>query len=145
VKLSVLFFYRRIFVVDKDLRNVRNLLFLTMITIVALWATGYTITLIFMCKGRFEILWSDLIAMMDYCMNILKVGYSYAVSDFILDALIIMLPLPFVSETVRYRDCEANARRFGSCAYPSRPSLPSWAYSSSVSSHRPRRLSGCCG
>jgi hypothetical protein len=97
VKLSVLFFYRRIFVVDKNWRSARNLIFVSMITLVALWTIGYTVTLMFMCKGRFEILFTDLMATMAYCMNILIVGYSYAVSDFILDAIIILLPLPFVS------------------------------------------------
>lgn len=94
----MLFFYRRIFVVEKHLANPRNLFFVIFIVLVTLWSIGYTFTIMFMCKGRFRILFTDLIATMEYCINILLVGYSYAISGFVIDALIILVPLPFVSE-----------------------------------------------
>ncbi|KAF2120407.1 hypothetical protein BDV96DRAFT_595941 [Lophiotrema nucula] len=97
IKLSVLFFYRRIFVVDKALSSARNLLFCTMIILIAMWSVVYTFTFTFMCGTRFDVLVGE--SEDDpaiYCVDTLKVGYSYAISDFISDAIIILIPIPFI-------------------------------------------------
>jgi hypothetical protein len=98
IKLSVLFFYRRIFVVDKAFSSARNLLFCTMIILIAIWSVVYIFTFIFMCGTRFDVLVGE--SEDDpsiYCVDMLKVGYSYAISDFISDAIIVLIPIPFVS------------------------------------------------
>ncbi|KAF2278032.1 uncharacterized protein EI97DRAFT_432117 [Westerdykella ornata] len=97
IKMSVLFLYRRLFVVDKqNWTNGRNVFFITMITLMGLWATSYTFAFMFMCKGNFEILFTDLLAVMEQCVNTFMVGYSCSISDFISDALIVLIPIPFV-------------------------------------------------
>jgi hypothetical protein len=50
-----------------------------------------------MCKGKFELLFTDLEATMTQCVDTFKVGYSCSISDFVGDALILLIPLPFVS------------------------------------------------
>lgn len=100
VKLSVLFLYRRIFVIDKNWKNARNLFFIVMITLIGLWSLAYTFTFMFMCKGKFEVLFTDLLAAMSQCVNTFLVGYSCSISDFIGDVLIVLIPIPLVSATL---------------------------------------------
>lgn len=98
IKLSVLFFYRRIFIVDRSLKSARSLIFTTMIALIVVWSFIYTFTFIFMCGTRFDVLVGE--SEDDpaiYCVDTLKVGYSYAISDFISDVIIILIPIPFVS------------------------------------------------
>lgn len=98
IKLSVLSFYHRIFVVDKPLSNARTLLFTSMIILVVIWSVAYAFTFIFMCGTRFDVLVGE--SEDDpaiYCVNILRVGYSYAIPDLISDMIIILIPIPFVS------------------------------------------------
>jgi hypothetical protein len=97
VKLSVLFLYRRIFVIDKHWKNARNCFMVLMIVLIALWSVSFTFTFMFMCKGKFEVLFYDLMAVMVECVDTFKVGYSCSISDFVGDALIILIPIPFVS------------------------------------------------
>lgn len=68
-----------------------------MITLMGLWAASFTFAFMFMCKGKFEILFTDLMAVMVQCVDTFMVGYSCSISDFVCDALIILIPLPFVS------------------------------------------------
>ena len=51
-----------------------------------------------MCGTRFDVLVGE--SEDDpaiYCVDTLRVGYSYAISDFISDMIIILIPIPFVS------------------------------------------------
>jgi hypothetical protein len=75
-----------------------------MIVLIGLWAASYTFAFMFMCKGKFEILFTDLMATMIQCVDTFKVGYSCSISDFVGDALILLIPLPFVSSrsTLRF-------------------------------------------
>jgi hypothetical protein len=67
-----------------------------MIVLMGLWAVSFTFTFIFMCKGKFELLFTDLMAVMVQCVDTFKVGFSCSISDFVGDALILLIPLPFV-------------------------------------------------
>ncbi|KAF2475362.1 uncharacterized protein BDR25DRAFT_310754 [Lindgomyces ingoldianus] len=98
IKLSVLFFYRRLFVVDKHYKNSRNIITVAMITIIALWATGSCFVFMFMCGVHFEAIYSsvDDVATEGMCINGLDVGYAFAIGDFVTDAITILIPIPFV-------------------------------------------------
>lgn len=74
------------------------MLFTIMIILVVVWSVAYTFTFIFMCGTRFDVLVGE--SEDDpaiYCVDTLMVGYSYAISDFISDMIIILIPIPFVS------------------------------------------------
>ncbi|KAF2740385.1 hypothetical protein EJ04DRAFT_424927, partial [Polyplosphaeria fusca] len=100
-KLSVLFFYRRIFVIDKSIRNARNLLFCSLIILIGLWTVAYTFTYVFMCGTRFNALVGETDDYAPYCVDTLMVAYSYAIPDFISDAIIVLTPIPFAYQILK--------------------------------------------
>ena len=58
---------------------------------------GFFLQLIFSCGSRFDLQWSLLSEEVEkYCINATPARLALAVSDFILDVLIIILPLPMV-------------------------------------------------
>ncbi|KAF2258878.1 hypothetical protein CC78DRAFT_477090 [Lojkania enalia] len=96
VKVSVLFLYRRLFVVNRNWKDPRSALFIVMIALTTMWAISYTFTFIFMCKGDFNVLFYDLLAVQEKCVDTFKVGYSFSISDFVSDVLILLIPIPFI-------------------------------------------------
>lgn len=97
IKISVLLFYRRIFVVDRAWSNGRNLFFTGMITLIGLWAGVSMLVFIFMCGTSFQTLFQSIPADLALkCVDTLKVGWQYAISDFVSDGLIVLIPIPFV-------------------------------------------------
>ncbi|KAH7127177.1 hypothetical protein B0J11DRAFT_558562 [Dendryphion nanum] len=97
VKVGVLVFYRRIFVVDKaNFTDARNVIMLTMITLTTLWSAAFCFALMWMCKGDFQAAFQPPAVAASKCVDAPLLGYAFAVSDFISDALIILLPMPFI-------------------------------------------------
>ncbi|ORY19056.1 hypothetical protein BCR34DRAFT_260972 [Clohesyomyces aquaticus] len=95
IKLAVLTFYRRIFVVDKgNLRNGHNFVYIAMMCIVVVWAGGFCLSFMFACKGNFTAWWTSAMSLITNCVNTLELLFAFAVSDFITDAIVILLPLP---------------------------------------------------
>ncbi|KAF2728222.1 hypothetical protein EJ04DRAFT_556908 [Polyplosphaeria fusca] len=96
IKLSVLCLYRRIFVIQKEnWKDPRNIFFCASIAIVFIWGISYTFAFIFMCKGD-TILFISIPESAEICNDTFMIGYSCVISDFIMDALIILIPIPFV-------------------------------------------------
>lgn len=101
IKLSVLFFYRRIFVIEKsNLRNMHNIMYTVIIAIVAIWIAGFCFTFMFACKGDFDAWWHSALSLMTKCIDTLILLYAYAISDFISDVIIILIPIPSVSQSM---------------------------------------------
>ncbi|OCL14661.1 hypothetical protein AOQ84DRAFT_15099 [Glonium stellatum] len=95
IKLSFLCFYRRIFIVDKsDIKDVFNVAVTTMICVISLWTGGFFFAFTFACKGHFTAWWTSAISLIENCVNTLNLLYSMAISDFICDVLIVLLPIP---------------------------------------------------
>jgi hypothetical protein len=65
-------------------------------TLIGMWSASYIFAFIFMCRQDVEVLFMDPTILVQKCVDTLKLGYSYAISDFITDALIILIPIPFV-------------------------------------------------
>ncbi|KAF2010685.1 hypothetical protein BU24DRAFT_313766, partial [Aaosphaeria arxii CBS 175.79] len=96
IKLSFLFFYARIFIYDsKNVRSFRNISVYLCMLIVILWFLGFTITYLSACRDDFTARWSG-IAFQTKCINTFWMLYSLAVSDFVMDCLIIIIPVPLV-------------------------------------------------
>ena len=92
VKLSVVFFYRRVFrgshfdVYSK-----------AMIALILLWTTAFFFTVLFECRTDFKYLWSTLHDLLTHCSDDVLYQKAMIISDVITDALIIVMPLPVVS------------------------------------------------
>ena len=92
IKLSVLFFYRRIFTVP-IFRLVSNIV----ITIVIAWSLAFTLLMIFQCSPIYTH-WTKLeLHYAPFCINQLQVYLVLGISDLLLDCLIFILPLRMIS------------------------------------------------
>ena len=97
VKLSILFFYRRIF-----RGGTFDILNWTLITIVVVWTLGFLLVQIFDCRTHFYEAWGPL-EEFEKCFNTFTMLLAYSISDVIVDVFIMILPLPLAS-TVRRSD-----------------------------------------
>ncbi|KAH6670379.1 hypothetical protein B0J14DRAFT_670688 [Halenospora varia] len=93
IKLSFLFFYHRIFCVSKT-GPARHIIVGT-IVIVILWTLAFFFNEVFACGIHFDSLWGK-IALRKYCHKGLVFQYGLSMSAFILDAIILIIPLPFL-------------------------------------------------
>lgn len=91
IKLSVIFFYRRIF-----RGKAFNYYSKGMIAVVSAWSTAFFFTVFFECGTHFEFLWSTLLDLLTHCTDDLMYLKAYAISDVITDGLILAMPVPLV-------------------------------------------------
>jgi hypothetical protein len=70
-----------------------------MATIVVLWTVGYTFAKLFQCGSHsFERRpFYDFDYSTAVCVDTLKLGFSFAITDFITECLIALIPIPLVS------------------------------------------------
>ena len=95
-KLSVLFFYRRVFC-----SRVFSLINWIVITLVALWTVAFTLSDVFLCRARIDLNWalpatSQAAQEKHICGNGKTQAIPKAVSDVALDLAIIAIPIPIV-------------------------------------------------
>ena len=98
VKLSFLLFYRRIFCVDK--KGVTGIVTMTMIVITVAWTISYFFAHLFACKTDFSAWWGSVISLTTRCVKTYDLLYSLAITDFVFDAIIILIPIPLVSTSI---------------------------------------------
>ncbi|KAI0189472.1 hypothetical protein F4808DRAFT_445380 [Astrocystis sublimbata] len=91
VKLSILFFYRRIFF-TRTFRILTSI----MITVVCVWTVGFFFAYLFRCDTNFWALWAPLKFLIQYCYDSKPYFYTLAISDVVTDFLILGLPLFWV-------------------------------------------------
>ncbi|KAI1773035.1 hypothetical protein F4818DRAFT_131335 [Hypoxylon cercidicola] len=90
-KLSILYFYRRIFF-SRTFKTLTTV----MIVIVAIWTIGFFVAYLFRCGTNFWALWAPLMYLVEYCYDSKPLFYSLAISDVITDVVILSLPLFWV-------------------------------------------------
>ena len=91
IKLSVIFFYRRIF------RGRTFEYYSTgMIVIAIAWSIAFFFSFLFECRTHFEYMWSTLLNLVTHCIDEEKFFKAYAISDVIVDGLILAMPIPMV-------------------------------------------------
>lgn len=93
IKLSALYFYRRIFCVG-GLRQWFDIASLITVALVVLWLFVFSFLAGFQCGLHFSALWDGTYT--EYCTISFPFLYGLAVSDFLLDIWIIVLPIPRV-------------------------------------------------
>ncbi|QSZ32401.1 hypothetical protein DSL72_001975 [Monilinia vaccinii-corymbosi] len=91
VKLSVLFFYRRIF-----RGTIFDIASWTMIGVVIIWTFGFFFTMMFECRTEFWAFWSTLSDLLTHCLDDVKFQRVLSVSDVVSDILILLIPIPIV-------------------------------------------------
>jgi len=99
IKVSFLIFYKLVFVYDRwSIWNVRNLLINLMITAIIVWDLGFSLTLILLCRGNVRMYWSTSTTkeLTTKCINPLVYMYALSISNFITDAIIILIPIPMI-------------------------------------------------
>ncbi|KAF2690572.1 hypothetical protein K458DRAFT_354689 [Lentithecium fluviatile CBS 122367] len=93
-KLSIIFFYRRIFVVSK--KDLFDLMTKGMAILTSAWTIAYLFAMAFNCGTRFWAHWGSYLDLFTYCVGSYHIYESLLISDFILDVIILVLPLPMV-------------------------------------------------
>jgi len=103
VKMSFIFFYRRIFNQGNDKIYAR--LTSAALALIAIWGVGYFFSFLFICPGHPTAYWTTLVDEKKNCINTVTLHNSYGVSDALLDLIVILLPIPAVGR------CRSQIRR----------------------------------
>lgn len=94
VKLSFVFFYRRMFV--HPFSSWFDKATMAMIAIIIIWMTAFFFALLFACKGNWSAWWGSVSDLATNCVQILELGLVLVTSDFATDVIIMALPMPMV-------------------------------------------------
>lgn len=95
VKLSFIFFYRRIFCVGHQ-TFFNTITYIAMAIIIA-WAVCFFFVILFHCGKNFAAWWTSIADLNMYCKESLDMQDAWAISDFLTDLIVVVLPLPQVS------------------------------------------------
>lgn len=90
-KMGILFFYRRIF-----RGKVFEAVTIATLTLVGVWTVSYFFALLFFCTPITPYLKQGSSAPGEHCIDPVSVYYSLAISDVIIDVIILAIPIPFV-------------------------------------------------
>lgn len=91
IKLSVILFYRRAFRGSTFDYYSKGMLAIAMV-----WTIAFFFSCLFECKTHFDYVWSTLLNLVTHCFDEEKFFEAYAISDVILDVLILAVPIPMV-------------------------------------------------
>ncbi|MCJ1382385.1 hypothetical protein MMC17_005498 [Xylographa soralifera] len=94
IKLAALLFYRRVFYVQSGKLVTFNVLIRIFIGVTILWTIAMIMMNCFQCGINISALWTDPAAYDEYCGYSFPFNIGFAVSNFLLDFLIILLPIP---------------------------------------------------
>jgi hypothetical protein len=96
VKLSFVFFFRRIFVVGKARSRFHVISLLVAIT-TGLWCIAFFLWFLFSCRSHFAARWTTIKTLGTYCPTDDMSDLALAISDMITDVMVLSLPIPMVS------------------------------------------------
>ena len=94
IKLSIIFFYRRVFMVSKDTKFAR--ISAALAIFILCWTIVFLLVLIFGCGKYVSLHWDPLGSFSTQCGNQLAAEVAFVVSDLATDLMILVLPLPMV-------------------------------------------------
>lgn len=96
-KTSILFLYRRIFYLSHSWLDFFTIIIPFMIAIVVMFGIGISFSVIFACGTHFSYWWSTAgTALKDHCIDTQMLSYAQSVSDFIIDVIILAIPIPLI-------------------------------------------------
>ncbi|KAI9692056.1 MAG: hypothetical protein M1820_009559 [Bogoriella megaspora] len=94
IKLSFILFYRRIF--TKDAAWKFNWVAWFMLAIITAWTIAFFFAILFICGTDFSAYWTSTEVEAANCTETSMLHNAFAISDVVIDVLIIILPLPMV-------------------------------------------------
>ncbi len=94
IKLSFLFFYQRIFCTR--VTKILNIFMWFLIVVCILWGIAFFFGFVFVCGTEITKLWGTNGDFKAHCSRILTENYYLTITDFILDAIIFIIPIPLV-------------------------------------------------
>ncbi|MCJ1308350.1 hypothetical protein MMC25_002003 [Agyrium rufum] len=95
LKLSLLFFYRRVFRTRVGKTTI-DYATTALIVLVIVWTLAFGVGAIFYCGTRPAYAWSTVAVVAKKCSAKLQLLEAYAISDFIMDVIICFLPIPTI-------------------------------------------------
>lgn len=97
VKLSVLFFYRRIFCTIQGgaFDHINKI----MIVISIAWMVAFFFSHLFSCGTSFYAQWGSIEDTLVHCKGSLLMENAFGISDFVTDAMVLVLPIPKVMKS----------------------------------------------
>lgn len=94
IKLSVVTFYRRLFVTQQ--RSWFSIATITLIGIIVAWTIAFFFVFLFYCGTHIEKEWSTVMDIIEYCPNALNDQIAIGITDAIVDIAILVIPIPMV-------------------------------------------------
>ena len=94
IKASFMMFYRRIFCAGQ--RTWFSIFTSFMLIIITLWSLTFCLAFIFRCGTHFWANWNTIMSLIVYCPAAFGVQEAFAISDFIMDIMVILAPVPAV-------------------------------------------------
>lgn len=96
VKLSFVFFFRRIFSTSST--TPFGITTLAMAILVILWTVAFFFSTLFACRGNFAAWWISVKLLRTKCFAIIPFEGAFALSDIIMDFIIVVMPMPMVRQ-----------------------------------------------
>ena len=95
VKLSILFFYRRIF--HHGSRGFFDIFTKILAVFTLLWTISFFIAFVLSCGSHIDYIWGPYINILKYCNETQYADLAYTVLDMVVDMILLILPIPLVS------------------------------------------------
>ncbi|KAI9041024.1 uncharacterized protein KD926_007440 [Aspergillus affinis] len=93
-KLTILYFYRSILCSRRTTKTLFHTVTMFMIALVIFWTLAFGFGALFLCGAHSENAWAPVAVVAEKCSAQLPLLEGYAISDFIVDVFIWLLPLP---------------------------------------------------
>jgi hypothetical protein len=94
VKISIIFFYRRIFCTGK--RTVFSVFSAGFIGLTIIWSLGFFLAVVLTCGSDPAAQWGTYDEFKTHCDNTILFDEVYTIIDFILDFVVLLMPIPLV-------------------------------------------------
>ena len=91
IKLSVVLFFRRIFVGPKF-----RYWSIALCVFIGFWTAAFFFSKLFQCGTHVSAYWSGLQPLTEYCDNVTERGLAVTVTDVFTDVLVLVTPLPLI-------------------------------------------------
>lgn len=98
IKISCMLFYQRIF---RSASPVANALIYPLIALISIWGVGFFVSFLFACNTHFDYFWTNLENQLKCPADLSKIDLSLSISDVIMDFIILIFPMPWVSYSSR--------------------------------------------
>ncbi|PQE30284.1 plasma membrane Pth11 protein [Rutstroemia sp. NJR-2017a WRK4] len=92
IKTSIVFFYRRIFIVDR--RGWFNVITWVYLGLNFAWTIAFFFLFLFLCGTHFRAAWGSRFDLITYCTNSLQKEEGLYISEYLMNILLLIMPIP---------------------------------------------------